>query len=87
MSEARIRAPRPGDLGWCAGLHGRHYAEIAGFGLDFEAVARLRFFILASAAQGRGVGARFGFVRVAEEDDRSWGPVVREERYALWFAP
>jgi len=34
---ARIREGwEPGLLGWCVGLHARHYAAAAGFGLEFE---------------------------------------------------
>ena len=37
-----IGPPRPGDIGWLIGAHGRWYADHAGFGLDFEAtVARI----------------------------------------------
>ena len=42
MSEVQIGPPRPGDLGWLIGLHGRWYAENAGFSLQFEwTVARI----------------------------------------------
>ncbi|MEM7268024.1 MAG: GNAT family N-acetyltransferase [Pseudomonadota bacterium] len=36
MSEIEIGPPRPGDLGWLIGLHGRWYAENTGFTLAFE---------------------------------------------------
>ena len=36
MSEVEIGPPRPGDLGWLIGLHGRWYAENTGFTLRFE---------------------------------------------------
>ncbi|MEM7545996.1 MAG: GNAT family N-acetyltransferase [Pseudomonadota bacterium] len=37
MSEPEISGPRPGDLGWLIGLHGRWYADNVGFdGLQFE---------------------------------------------------
>ena len=42
MSEVEVGPPRPGDLGWLIGLHGRWYAENAGFSSQFEAtVARI----------------------------------------------
>lgn len=34
--QPEIGPPRPGDLGWLIGLHGRWYAEHKGFGLQFE---------------------------------------------------
>ena len=42
MNGAEIGPPRPGDLGWLIGLHGRWYAENKGFSLQFEwTVARI----------------------------------------------
>ncbi|MEL6794243.1 MAG: GNAT family N-acetyltransferase [Pseudomonadota bacterium] len=42
MSEVEIGPPRPGDLGWLIGLHGRWYAANKGFSLQFEwTVARI----------------------------------------------
>lgn len=37
-SAVEIGGPRPGDLGWLIGLHGRWYAAHCGFGLDFERI-------------------------------------------------
>lgn len=42
MQDVEIGPPRPGDLGWLIGLHGRWYAENTGFGIQFEwSVARI----------------------------------------------
>lgn len=36
MTSVEIGPPKPGDLGWLIGLHGRWYARNTGFGLAFE---------------------------------------------------
>lgn len=36
MSGYEITGYQPGALGWCVGLHGRYYADHAGFGPFFE---------------------------------------------------
>lgn len=42
MDDVEIGPPRPGDLGWLIGLHGRWYAEHKGFSVKFErTVARI----------------------------------------------
>lgn len=63
-----IGPPRPGDLGWLIGLHGRWYAENKGFGLDFEATVAG----IASDVAGRLATPRVTMLVARDED----GPVA-----------
>lgn len=48
-----LRGPRPGDLGWVVGAHGRHYIEGLQFSSDFEAVVARILGETLSAGGGR----------------------------------